>query len=245
MQYKYERVKIQSNAEVANNIYKLVIECNHEAKPGQFYMLRGWDNELLLGRPISVHDVQDGLTSFLYEVRGKGTKILSTLETGYRIEIFGPHGKGFNTNVKGKVAVVTGGIGIAPMYYTIKALKNAQIDLFAGFRDEVYLIDDLKDFISSSYVATNNGRIGHKGFITDIFNPWEYNLVLCCGPEIMMEKIVRMCRDYKTPVYVSMERHMACGIGACLVCTCKTKDGNKRVCKDGPVFSGEDVFLDA
>ena len=79
------------------------------------------------------------------------------------------------------------------------------------------------------------------GFITEIFKPEDYDTVLCCGPEIMMKKVVEMCKEKGVQIYVSMEKHMACGVGACLVCTCKTKDGNKRTCKDGPVFKGSEV----
>ena len=86
--------------------------------------------------------------------------------------------------------------------------------------------------------------VGHKGYVTELFNPENYDVVLCCGPEIMMKKVVKMCKEKNVPVYVSMENHMACGVGACLVCTCKTKDGNKRTCKDGPVFLGEDIVIE-
>ena len=90
-------------------------------------------------------------------------------------------------------------------------------------------------------LSTNSGKYGHKGFITDILELSKYDTVLCCGPSVMMEKVVSMCKEKGINVYVSMEKHMACGVGACLVCTCKTKSGNKRTCKDGPVFNGFDV----
>ena len=117
------------------------------------------------------------------------------------------------------------------------------IDVYAGFRDEVYLIDEFKKYSDNVNVATNTGNYGTKGFVTDILNTENYDTVLCCGPEIMMKKVIEMCKETNTKVYVSMEKHMACGVGACLVCTCKTKDGNKRTCKDGPVFDGYYVEL--
>ena len=121
--------------------------------------------------------------------------------------------------------------------------SDMKLDLFAGFRDDIYLIDKLNDYVNECNVSTNSGKHGHKGFVTDLLKAEEYDTVLCCGPEIMMKKVVDMCKKAGTKVYVSMEKHMACGVGACLVCTCKTKDGNKRTCKDGPVFDGNYVEL--
>ena len=143
--------------------------------------------------------------------------------------------------------MVSGGIGTAPMLEVAKKLKennNAyKLDLYAGFRDEIYLIDEIKNYVDGAYISTNSGKYGHKGFITEILNVEEYDTVLCCGPEIMMKKVIDICKEKNVKIYVSMEKHMACGVGACLVCTCKTKDGNKRTCKDGPVFDGYYVEL--
>ena len=141
------------------------------------------------------------------------------------------------------MAIVAGGIGIAPMNYLIKQIKNCEIDLYAGFRDVNYSLDELGKYVKSVYIATESGNKGHKGYITEILQVENYDLVLCCGPEIMMKKVVDMCSEKNINVYVSMEKRMACGIGACLVCTCKTKEGNKRSCKDGPVFNGRDLIF--
>jgi len=156
----------------------------------------------------------------------------------------GPLGNGFDLeNIKGKIAIVTGGIGIAPMNYLIKSIKNINMDIYAGFRDETYCTENFNNLVDNVVVATEDGSAGEKGYVTDYFHPEDYDLVLCCGPEIMMDKVILMCREKKIPLYVSMEKRMACGIGACLVCTCKTRFGNKRTCKDGPVFKGEDILL--
>ena len=243
-QPNYDVLNICESAEVSNGIFRLSVKGKFNPRPGQFYMVRGWKNEPLLSRPLSVHDADDERIRFLYQLKGQGTDSLSKLGEGRCVELLGPLGNGFDTDrFKGKVAVVAGGIGIAPMLYTVKKLKGAEVDVYAGFREDVYAIDEIKKHVKNVYVATENGRYGYKGYVTEIFSPWEYNAVLCCGPEIMMERIVKMCNDYATPVYVSLESHMACGIGACLVCTCKTVDGNKRTCKDGPVFSGREVIL--
>lgn len=238
------KAKVIENKNISTGIFKMILEGNFNGIPGQFYMIRAWQNEPILWRPISIHDVNDNSIEFLYKLEGKGTKILSNIRENEKVEIMGPLGNGFDLeNITGKIAVVTGGIGIAPINYLIKNIKNSHIDLYAGFRDETYCLEEIDCFLDKSVVVTEDGSAGEKGYITDYFIPKEYDLVLCCGPEIMMDKIILTCRENKIPVYVSMEKRMACGIGACLVCTCKTKFGNKRACKDGPVFKGEDILL--
>lgn len=246
MQPAYQKNKVFQNVKVSAEIYCLSIKGSFRGKAGQFYMLRSWGHQPLLSRPISIHNIDEEKIDFLYEAKGSGTKLLSGLKPGDSIEMLGPLGNGFDTgSITGKVAIVTGGIGIAPMLYTAKEIPGASIDLYAGFRDNSYVLDSFKKYVVNIYVATESGNEGTKGFVTDIFNPAGYSMVLCCGPEVMMEKAARMCFKQDVPVYLSMERHMACGIGACLVCTCGTKDGFKRVCKDGPVFSGRDVIDNA
>ena len=175
---------------------------------------------------------------------GQGTKHLSKLRVNDELQIMGPLGNGFEVDkIKGKIAVVSGGIGIAPLVYLIKKLAGCEIDLYSGFKTVDYSVDSVEKYVNKINLSTESGKIGHKGYITDILNPKDYRTVICCGPEIMMRKVITMCNDAKVPVYVSMENHMACGIGACLVCTCKTKGGNKRTCKDGPVFIGKDLIF--
>lgn len=244
---KYIKAKILMNEHVVESVYKMVVEDNSEVKPGQFYMLKH-RGATLLPRPISVCEKEDGKVTFVYSVVGKGTAEFSKLTAGEEIEITGPLGNGFNMEEDyGKVALVSGGIGTAPMVELAKRLReknpNMDMDFYAGFRDEIYLIDELCKFTNEGYVSTNTGKYGHQGFITDLLQVEKYNTVLCCGPEVMMKKVVEMCKAKHVKVYVSMEKHMACGVGACLVCTCKTKDGNKRTCKDGPVFDGSYVEL--
>jgi dihydroorotate dehydrogenase electron transfer subunit len=246
MELKYVRSKVLSNIETVDGIYELHAEGSFDIKPGQFFMLSAWEGQMLLPRPISVYHVDDQGVYFLYQTKGKGTKLIRQLREGESINLLGPLGNGFEIEkIIGKVAVVAGGIGIAPMSYLIKSLKDSEVDLYCGFRDEVYGVEKIKKHISNIYVSTDTGNIGHKGFVTEIFEPVKYDVVLCCGPEIMMKKIALKCRESGIPVYVSMEKYMACGIGACLVCTCKTIYGNKRTCADGPVFRGEELQLDA
>lgn len=247
MAITYTSAKVISNKEISKDIYKLVVENKSSIKPGQFYMLK-LNGETLLPRPISICEKNGDKLTFLYAVVGKGTKEFSKLKEDDQINLTGPLGNGFDLEKDyGKVALVSGGIGTAPMLELAKGLRsksnNKIIDLYCGFRDEVYLMDDLKPYVNEIKLSTNTGRYGHKGFITDILEVERYDTVLCCGPEIMMKKVIEMCKEKNVKIYVSMEKHMACGVGACLVCTCKTKEGNKRTCKDGPIFDGYYVEL--
>jgi len=231
---EYLEKKVLDNIEISKGIFELTIKGNFQGRAGQFYLLRAWDIEPLLSRPISIHEILKDKISFIYQVAGKGTEILYKLKTGDNIKITGPLGNGFDTKIlKGNIAVVAGGVGIAPMKQILKELvatnkhvDGFNIDFFCGFRNSVYL-------------STEDGTAGYKGYITEVFDSLKYDVVLCCGPEIMMERTVNMCKTSKTPIWVSMEKHMACGIGACLVCTCKSEGLNKRCCIDGPVFLGE------
>lgn len=248
MQQWYMRTKVCENNEISSGIFKLSLEWLSDKKPepGQFVMLRTEAREPFLSRPISIHDADGKRLYFVFEARGEGTRSLSRLRKGSEIEVLGPLGNGYKVeNIGGRVAVVTGGMGIAPMNYVVKGLKNCTIDMYAGFRNEAYGIEELREHANNIYITTENGSTGHKGYITEIFDPLGYDTVLCCGPEIMMKRVVEICNANAVPVYVSMEKHMACGVGACLVCSCRTNGGNKRVCRDGPVFSGKDVIFDA
>lgn len=246
MQSKHMRVKIFENKEISKKIFKLTILGDFNGNPGQFYMLRAWDKEPFLSRPISIHNLDKEKIEFLYEVRGEGTEFLSRLKNDDNIGLLGPLGNGFDIDkIKGKIAIVTGGIGIAPMYFAAKQLKDCKVDFYAGFREQVYLTGEISDFVNETCISTDTGEFGHKGFITDIFDPKKYDIVLSCGPSIMMDKVIQSCITNNKKIYISQENHMACGIGACLGCTCKTNSGMKTVCKDGPVFNGEDVIIHA
>lgn len=243
MEYRVE--KVLKNKMVTENIYEMTVSGKFEGKPGQFYMLRAWEDEPLLSRPISIHSIDKDSITFLYAVVGKGTEILKDLKEGSDIKLLGPSGNGFPIEkIKGKVAIITGGIGIAPMYYVCEMLHeiNMDVDLYSGFRDSVHTVDKFEKITKDIHISTETGIVGHKGYVTEIFNPENYDMVLCCGPEIMMKNVTSMCKEKDVPIYVSTEKKMACGVGACLVCTCKTKSGNKRSCKDGPVFLGEELY---
>ncbi|GAA0786837.1 dihydroorotate dehydrogenase electron transfer subunit [Hathewaya limosa] len=235
--------KVIKNKKIQEGIYEIHIEGNFQGIPGQFYMLKPLQGNILLPRPISIYDVKDNYISFLYQVVGEGTDLMKNLNKGDEIQIMGPLGNGFNIeDISGKVALVAGGIGIAPMVYLSQKLGKCEVDFYAGFRTVDYSVDNVEKNVNKVEIATEQGIKGHKGYVTDLLKPEKYDIVITCGPTVMMKKVVKMCMEQETKVLVSMENRMACGLGACLGCTCKTKEGNKTVCKTGPVFIGEDLI---
>lgn len=242
MRDSYKEGIIIENIEIAKNIYLIKLKGDFKGSPGQFYMLRGWEgNDPFLPRPISIADLRDGILTMIYEVKGKGTHIISDLRPGKTLSLLGPLGNGFPIAEGKKIAIVSGGIGIAPMLYLARSLGD-KADLYAGFRDETYLLDGFDEYVSEIHISTENGSQGHKGFVTDMIDPEAYDIVYSCGPMPMMEALGRLCKS-RTELFVSLESHMACGIGICLGCTIPTVRGMERVCKEGPVFLAEEVLL--
>lgn len=236
---KLIKSRITENSSIANRIFKLSAEFSGEIKPGQFFMLKTLDNSFLLPRPISVNDVNKKEVTFLYRIEGIGTTKISTMKIGDELQLFGPLGNGFDIDeLQGKIAVVGGGIGIAPLLYLTKCLGK-QADIYLGFKDCVYTVDEFEKYAGQVLIVTEDGSKGEKGFVTDYIDYNKYDAVVTCGPEIMMNKIMHSCKENNVKCYVSLERRMACGMGVCLGCTVMTKIGNKRACKDGPVFSSE------
>lgn len=239
---KVIKSKITENRAIANKIFKLSAEFKGEITPGQFFMLKTLDNSFLLPRPISVNDVNENSVTFLYRTEGTGTTKISTLRVGDELQLFGPLGNGFNVDeLNGRIAVVGGGIGSAPLLYLTKLLGN-KADVYLGFKDCVYTDGEFSKFAENITVVTEDGSKGAKGFVTDYIDYSKYDAVVTCGPEIMMNKIMNSCKERNVKCYVSLERRMACGMGVCLGCTVVTKSGNKRACKDGPVFSIEELI---
>ena len=207
---------------------------DHAPHAGQFFTLRAWgaDEAPFLSRPISVHrwNPDSSTIEFLYQVVGEGTEKIAQLKMKDTFQLTGPMGNGFDVpdilSKYKKIAVVGGGIGTAPMFQLTRELAAAGVkpDVFFGFRD--------------------TGAVGFHGFVTQLYDPADYDVVLVCGPTVMMKNAARLCAEKGTPCFVSMEKKMACGIGACLGCTCETRGGEgKSVCKNGPVFDATEVFF--
>ena len=235
---------IIENKKISKNLYRLSADFDSEIKPGQFFMLKTLDSSFLLPRPISVNDVKGTRLSFLYRLEGQGTRRISSLGANDEIQLFGPLGNGFDTEkLGGKIALVGGGIGVAPLLYLCKKLGE-RAHVYLGYKDleNMYIWDEFKNLAHETTIVTEDGSFGEKGYVTDYVPYDEYDAVVTCGPEIMMNKIVESCREKNLACYVSLERRMACGMGACLGCIVETKNGNKRACKDGPVFKSDELI---
>lgn len=235
----YRPCKVIENVEIAPGILKISIDINLKAKPGQFFMLRAdcFRDNPILARPFGVCEQLEDRLVFLVQVVGKGTILIADLKAGDGVSILGPLGNGFvKTNDK-KIAIVAGGIGIAPLLELAKSL-DIKADFYAGFADEPYFVDDFKPYVGK--IITSSEKKEGK-YILDKLNPDDYDLIYACGPNPMLKALCE--KNNKAKIQVSMEAHMGCGIGACLGCTVEDKNGDFiRVCKDGPVFDAERIF---
>ena len=222
-------------------------------KAGQFFLLRPQRTSVFLGRPLSAagwnlrrsksRPVEPGILEFILAIRGKGTKELADLRPGEKAFLTGPLGRGWlevsGAQRPGKTALVSGGVGIAPLAFFAQE-QGGLVDFYAGFRSKPFCLENIK--AQRIIIASEDGCAGHKGRIPDFFVPDNYDAVFTCGPESMLRTIAKKCRAKGVKCYVSLERHMACGTGACLGCTVETGSGNRRCCSDGPVFDAEDIF---
>lgn len=232
--------KVQSNERLAQDFYLMKVEDENAAKMGQFYMLRAWDQYPVLSRPISVFDSDGQSVTFLYKVVGKGTERFAQLKPGDEITLQGPLGNSI-PKLDGTIALVGGGVGVAPLYLAAKQLRK----LSPGCTIHLYLGYSAQTLLEEAYrQVADRVTINVGGVVIDEVQPQAYDHIFTCGPEVMMRAMYEKCKQAGVGdrLLVSMENRMACGVGACLVCSCKTKDGNRKACKDGPVFSGEAVF---
>ena len=253
---KKETAKILSQNKIADGIYSMWIETSaaKEAKPGQFIDVYVNDDSKLLPRPISICEVKDNSLRIVYRVVGGGTKIMSTYQEGDEIQIIGPLGNGFDMR-DGKAILVGGGIGIPPMVKLAKNLSEKigkeNVISVMGYRNELFLVDELEQF-STVVIATEDGSTGTKGTVIDALNEngVDGDALYACGPIPMLNALKDWTNSKDIKCQISLEERMACGIGACLACVCKTKEKdehsnvcNKRICKDGPVFDANEIVF--
>jgi len=227
-----------SNERLTDGVYCLSVEGGNGGKMGQFYMLRAWGAYPILSRPISINKVDGNNVDFLYHVVGEGTELLSQLKSGDAIGLEGPYGNGFPI-AEGKIALVGGGIGIAPLLYCAQELTGC--DVYLGFSREPFQTEEFRSHADKLTVDVG-------GLILDSVDFMEYDHVFVCGPHPMLKaaqlkSIAARLAGSNTNVYLSMENRMACGIGACLVCSVSCRDGQRKACTDGPVFLAEEVVF--
>ena len=219
-------------------------------RAGQFFMIKPQRTSVFLSRPLSAAGWKDegsgGVLRFILAIRGQGTKELAELNAGEKALITGPLGRGWdyvsNGIPRGKVALVSGGVGMAPLAFFAKELNPGSFDFYAGFKSSPFGLEGLKP--GSLVISTEDGSAGFKGRILDHFSPAPYGAVYGCGPEPMLKLLTEHCHTAGIPCYISLEQRMACGVGACLGCTIHTKAGNRRCCEDGPVFNAKDIIFD-
>ena len=237
----YKAGEIISNEKLIDDVYIMKIRGDFEGRPGQFYMVKSWDSYPLLSRPLSICDLDDDTISFLYLVVGKGTKMFSDLKEGEKIKLLGPLGNGFKLN-EGKSAIVAGGIGLAPMKYLARSL-DVTPDLYVGFKDKAYFIEEMEDLVGNIFISSDTGNVHTKGNVLDVYENKNYKTIYACGSNPMLNALKKVVDA--DSIQLSLEAHMACGIGACSGCTVMTDDGYKKVCHDGPIFEAREVRLDA
>jgi dihydroorotate dehydrogenase electron transfer subunit len=261
MEYrKKETTYVVSQEELSKDIYDLRLQTPAAAyaKPGQFVGLYPPSDAHLLMRPISIceSNPEKGELRMVYRIAGEGTNLISTLKKGDTIPMLSLLGNGFPVSAAEgkKVAVMGGGIGIPPMLYTAKQLKNtaAETEIYLGYRDsDTFLSDEFEGYGTVNRV-TEDGSVGYKGNVLDAIQERGFvpEVILACGPMPMLRAIKRFAEEINATAYISLEERMACGVGACLGCVVKTvkKDehshvNNTRICTEGPVFDAKEVEI--
>ena len=234
---------IKENTRIAQDVYKMTLSGNTEkiTAPGQFVNIKLEGK--YLRRPISVCDWEkDGLT-LIYKVVGSGTEQMSKMENGKELDLLTGLGNGFDTSKSGeRPLLIGGGVGVPPMYGLCKKLINEgkKVSVVLGFNSacDVFYKEEFEALGAEVFVSTVDGSFGEKGFVTDIL-PEGYTYFYTCGPEPMLKSIYDKTN---TSGQLSFEERMGCGFGACMGCSCKTKYGDKRICKDGPVMVKEEII---
>ncbi len=253
-----EKVVITKTACLATGIYEMWFKTENmakAAKPGQFVSVYSNDGSKLLPRPISICRIEGDELRIVYRVTGKGTgtEEFSKMVAGQELEVQGPLGNGYDVNApyaSKKAILFGGGIGVPPMLELAKQL-NCEKDIVLGYRDELFLNKEFESYGKVS-IATEDGSCGTKGNVLDAVNALGItgDVIYACGPTPMLRAIKAYAQEHDIECYISLEEKMACGIGACLACVCKTKEkdhhsqvNNTRICKEGPVFNAKEVEI--
>lgn len=233
---------IHKNTPLTESVYKMELlgDTSCITKAGQFVNVKLAGK--FLRRPISVHDVSDGKLTIIYKVVGKGTEQMRKMRQGEVLDILTGLGNGYDTTLSGENPLLLGGgVGVPPLYNLAKRLlaDGKKVSVILGFntQSEVFCEEEFKNLGCDVTVTTVDGSYGVKGFVTDGM-PEHYSYIYTCGPEPMLKAVYNAS---KTSGQFSFEERMGCGFGACMGCTCKTKYGNKRICKDGPVLQKEEI----
>ncbi len=235
---------VKENIALTQNVFKMTLAGDTSAvtAAGQFINIK--IEGLYLRRPISIFDCKENELTIIYKVVGVGTEIMSRMAVGTELDVLVGLGNGFDLSVSGENPVVIGGgVGVPPMFYLAKKLleqgKNVTAILGFNTKDEVFCEEDFKAIGCKTIVTTVDGSYGIKGFVTDALKDADYSYFFTCGPEPMLKAVYN---NSETSGQCSFEERMGCGFGACMGCSCKTKYGSKRICKDGPVLVKEEII---
>ncbi|MEG2003272.1 MAG: dihydroorotate dehydrogenase electron transfer subunit [Clostridia bacterium] len=237
--------KIANNVQIAEKIFKITLYGDTSAivRSGQFVNIK--INGFFLRRPISICDYGDGKLVLIYKTVGKGTDALSLMKSGESLDLLCGLGNGYNTETSGSAPLlIGGGAGVPPLFNLCKKLilEKKSVSVILGFntKSEVYFEKEFEELTKNVFVTTVDGSYGTKGFVTDILSKInKFSYIYTCGPEPMLKAIYN---NSETSGQYSFESRMGCGFGVCMGCSCKTKYGNKRICKDGPVLEKEEII---
>ena len=253
------KVKLLKKQIINEENFSFMIERKSEmglVLPGQFFNLSATKvGYPMLKRPISVSEVGENTIEFTIKIIGAGTKAMLDYNEGESIELMGPLGNGFEYNGYRKILVIGGGIGIAPLKGLINSLKkeNVEIHSVLGYRDVPYIYEDFKARSVKIEIMSESDDRYRMGYVTEpvanMLEKYSYDMIYVCGPHPMLKSLTDLFNSKGIRAQLLMEEKMACGIGACLVCTCKTKNGDfgfkhSRMCKDGPMFYSDEVIFD-
>lgn len=241
--YKQNDYKILSNIPLTKDVYQMILcgDTQYITAPGQFINIQLEGK--FLRRPISVCDYDDKTITVIYKIVGEGTEQLKEMSEGQTLNLLTGLGNGYDISKSTKPLLIGGGVGVPPMYNLARSLINdgQKPCVVLGFntKDEIFYENEFKQLGCDTYVTTVDGSYGIKGFVTDAMKDLDYDYFYTCGPLPMFKAVYNAT---ETSGQFSFEERMGCGFGACMGCSCKTKYGNKRICKDGPVLVKEEII---
>ena len=236
--------KIEEQKKIAKDVFLMRLSGDTSAitASGQFVNIKL--DGFFLRRPISVCDYDENSLTIIYKVVGEGTDAMSKMSVGDTLDVLTGLGNGYDLSISGEnPLLIGGGVGVPPMYNLCKKLicEGKKVSVILGFngKDDVFAEKEFNDLGAKVIVTTVDGSYGIKGFVTDAMKALDYSYFYTCGPEPMLKAVYNQS---KTSGQFSFEERMGCGFGACMGCSCKTKYGNKRICKDGPVIVKEEII---
>jgi len=247
--------ELEKNTYITDEYFILEFSWENPAiKAGQFFMIKPVFSSVLLARPISVFEFnpQTKTVKFLICKKGRGTEELSLLHGGDKVQLTGPLGNCWADFLpeNGKAALVGGSAGVAPLSALVAEKPDYYFHFFAGFRkgfkekeQENAIVGNAVNAAKYTISAEDGGNALNGRIVDFIFSPQDFDVILGCGPMPMMSALKKKCEAHNVPCFLSMESRFACGTGACLGCTIITTGGNRRVCKDGPIFSSREVMF--